>query len=468
MQMHFDVVIRGGLVVTAGAVRRWDVGVADGRIAALGPSLGRGDREIDAVGKYVLPGLLDVHTHPVYLDDMGNLSVSAAWGGITTLIHYAYAKPGQKLVETVEDFRAEGNEKSMLDFGLHAGLFDPQSQAEEIPSVVKLGVTSFKMFMTYAKLKWMTDDYQLMRTLDIIASVGGLGMVHAENGLATDYLEDKYQRLGRDPAEVFEATRPGILEAEAVNRAIALAQVAGCPLYIPHVSAKEAVGVIAQAKNRGWRVYGETCPQYLSLTGEEVHRQGPLAKIGPPLRGEDDQEALWEGLAGGVLDVVASDHAPKAKGREDDFFAAAYGSPQVETMLGVVYDRGVSEGRLTLPRLVQVMSENPAKIFGLYPRKGALAVGSDADLVVWDPAGEQLITQATQHSRAQYTLYEGWRCLGRPVLSMQRGEVLLEGGELHARPGRAHFLATRAGAVEPSELTGKGATCQRRQSGRSS
>jgi len=449
----YDLLVIGGFLVSEGGIRRADVAVKGGQIAAVGDLTGsKASRVVSAEGKYVLPGLIDVHTHPVYLDDMGALSVAAAHGGIATLIHYAYAKPGHGLLETLDRFREEGEAKSVLDFALHGGLFDPKHQAHEIPQAVELGVTSFKMFMTYAKLGWMTDDYQLMHTLDIIAGAGGLGMVHAENGLATDYLEDKFNAEGRDPAEAFEATRPGILEGEAVNRAIALAQVAGCPIYIPHVSAKEAVEVIAQAKGRGWRVYGETCPQYLTLTGEEIFRQGPLAKIGPPLRGKEDQEALWQGLSQGVLDVIASDHAPKEKRKEDDFFRAAYGSPQVETMVEVVYEAGVNGGRITLPRLVQLFSENPAKIFGLYPRKGALKVGSDADLVVFDPQLEHTITKESQHSNAPYTLYKGWRCLGKPVFSLQRGEVILEDGELRAKPGCAQFLRTQSGRVEPREL----------------
>ncbi len=448
--------MRGGLVVTADGFARKDVLVENGKISALNRGRTSGGEEIDVTGCYVLPGILDVHTHPVYLDDLGSLSVTAAHGGVTTVIHYAYAKPGQGLVQVIDEFLEQGRAGSVLDFGLHGGLFDPQRQAEEIPVAVERGVTSFKMFMTYAKLGWMTDDYQLMRTLDIIASVGGLAMVHAESGLATDYLEDKYQALGRDSADAFLATRPGILEAEAVNRAAAMAQVAGCSLYIPHVSACEAAQAVARLRRVGQLVYGETCPQYLTLTGEEIARQGPLAKIGPPLRGVEDQRVLWRALAAGDLDVIASDHAPKGKSREDDFFDAPYGSPQVETMPAVIYDEGVGGGWITLPRMVQLMCENPAKIFGLYPKKGELAVGSDADLVVWDPQVERTIAHATQHSHAPYTLYEGRNVLGGPVLVMQRGEIVVRDEELVASPGRGTFLPTRAGAAELNELQPKG------------
>jgi len=443
MAGQYDYLIQGGLTVAQGRINRWDVAVAKEKVIAIGPNLeGKAKRTIDAQGKYVLPGIIDVHTHPVYLDDLQGTSEAAAHGGITTVIHYAYAKPGEKLIEVIERFREEGEVGSILDFALHGGLFDPEHQSEEIPNAVKTGVTSFKMFMTYAKLGWMTDDYQLMRTLDIIARAGGLGMVHAENGLATDYLQDKYLQAGRDPKEVFVATRPAVLEAEAVNRAIAMAQVAGCPLYIVHLTAREDIEVLKRARGKGYRVFGETCPQYLALTEEEIHRQGALAKIGPPLRGEEDNRALWRGLTDGTIDTIASDHAPKLKKKEDDFFLAAYGSPQTETMFPVIYDAGINGGKLSLPRLVQVMCENPARIFGLYPQKGTLQVGSDADLVIVDPALPHVIEQATQHSHASYTLYEGRTCLGKPIFSMQRGAVILEDGKLHIPAGQGRFLPT--------------------------
>jgi len=400
-----------------------------------------------------------VHVHPVYLDDMGGLSVTAAHGGITTLIHFASTLPGRGLVETLQGFRDEGEAKSVVDFALHGAMFDPASQASEIPDAVQEGVTSFKMFMAYAKLNWMTDDYQLMRTLDIIASAGGMGMVHAANGPASDYLEDKYRDEGRDAREVFEQTSPGILEAEAVTRVGAMAQVAACPLYIPHVSAWQSAEALQRLRAAGQVVYGEACPQYLALTDEEVRRQGALAKIGPPLRGDVDRCALWRALARGGLDTVGSDHAPKEKRPDDPFAEAPYGSPQVETMPALVYQLGVVEGRIPLPRMVQVMCENPARIFGLYPQKGTLQPGSDADLVVWEPTAERTIRQATQHSRAPYTLYEGWSVLGRPALVVQRGRTIVQDDVLVATAGQGAFLRTRAGRAPLHELMPKGGPC---------
>ncbi len=440
------VLIAGGTVVTGSGTTRADVLIEGASIAEVASDLDcPADRIIDAEGRYVLPGAIDVHVHPVYLDDLSTCSVSAAHGGITTLIHFAYAKPGNRLLETIRRFREEGESGSILDFALHGGLFDAKAQAGEIPDAISEGVTSFKMFMTYAKLGWMTDDYQLMRTLGILGRAGGMGMVHAENGLATDFLQDLFLEEGRDPIDAFVDTRPAILEAEAVHRAIAMAQVADCSLYIPHVSARLALDEIIRARGRGFRVYAETCPQYLTLTNDDLLQRGPLLKIGPPLRSADDREALWGGLAGGTIDTVASDHAPKAKSIDDDFFAAPYGSPQIETMLPLLVGACLVEERLTLPRLVQVMCENPARIFGLYPQKGTLQPGSDADLVIIDPEAEWQIEHATQHSNATYTPYEGRTVRGRPVLTMQRGEVLVEEGELKGRPGRGRFLQTNAG-----------------------
>ncbi|MCX6093561.1 MAG: dihydropyrimidinase [Candidatus Bipolaricaulota bacterium] len=447
------IIVRNGRVVSGSAVREVDVLVVGERIERVEAGLPRdADREIDASGHYVLPGVLDVHTHPVYLDDLGALSVTAAHGGVTTLIHYAYAKPGRGLLDALHASRNEGEGGSILDFGLHGGVFDPKNQSSEIPRAMAEGVTSFKMFMTYAKLGWMTDDYQLMRTLDILGRAGGMGMVHAENGLATDYLEDRANAEKADPIRAFVETRPAILEAEAVHRAVAMAQVAGCPIYIPHVSARLALDEVLAARAKGFRVYGETCPQYLTLTNDDLLRQKALLKIGPPLRDAEDRDALWRGLAEGALDTVASDHAPKAKSPDDDFFAAPYGSPQVETMLPLVYDGGVERGRLSLERLVRVMCENPAKIFGLYPKKGALLPGSDADLVIFDPEAKRRISNAAQHSNATYTAYQGREVVGAPVLCMQRGRVLVEAGHLLAKPGWGRFLATAAGRVEPAAL----------------
>jgi dihydropyrimidinase len=419
-----------------------DIAVKGDIIVELAPDLNpqAATETIDASGKLVLPGIIDVHTHPVYVDDPGDMSVLAAFGGVTTLIHYAYARPGMKLTETIQEFKDECQRKSLLDFGMHGGIFDAPSQVKEIPEAMEMGVASFKFFMTYAKLKWMTDDYYLAAAMDLLAQNGGLAIVHAESALAIDYLEDKYLKSGEAQKDVFLKTRPDGLEAEAIFRALSIAEVMACPVYIAHVSAGRGIPPIRRAKDDGRTVYAETCPQYLTLTDDEVRTKGPLAKIGPPLRTRKDNEALWKAVQEGIIDVIASDHAPKEKHADDDFFEAPFGSPSCETLLTVSHDEGVNKGKIDLCCLVRVLTENPARVFGLFPKKGAIQKGSDADLVLFDPNARFVISQETQHSNAPYTLYEGRSCLGAPILSMQRGRVILEGGQLRTEPGSARFL----------------------------
>lgn len=450
MAAKYDFLVRGGLVISGSGIRKADVGIKGEVIASVEAKIAGGEAKqvIDASGKYVMPGVIDVHTHPVYEDDLGGLSFTAAHGGTTTVIYFAYARPGMKLLDTIKKFRDEGSEKSYLDFGVHGTLFDPASQIEEIPKAFGLGVASFKMFMTYAKLKWMTDDYHLAWAMDVIGQCGGLAMVHAESGLVTDYFEDRSLKKGEDQKKGFLKTRPDYLEADGIFRALSIAAVTHCPVYIVHVSTARGVTPIEQAREEGRIVYAETCPQYLTMTDKVLQKLGPLAKIGPPLRTEMDRLSLWKAIQKQSIDVVASDHAPKAKKVTDPFFEAPYGSPQAETMLTVTYDEGVNTGRIGLCRLVQVLSENPARIFGLYPKKGVIRKGSDADIVLFDPNQAHTIQLKTQHSRTPYTLYEGRKCLGRPVLSMQRGQVLLEGGELRGKPGSSKFLSTQIAKVK--------------------
>jgi len=446
MNKEFDLVVKGGLLVSSKEIRKADIAISGEVIASVQEEIDErlALEAIDASGKLIFPGILDVHVHPVYLDNIRDTSLAAGHGGTTTLIHFAYARPGERLVDVLERFKEEGSRTSLLDFGLHGGLFEANKQVKEIPKAFELGVKSFKMFMAYRRLGWMTDDYYLMAAMDLIAANGGLVMVHAESGLAIEYLEDKYMAKGGVPAD-FMKTRPDELESEAIFRAISLASVTGCPLYIPHLSAEAGVDIIGRAKRRGQVIYAESCPQYLSLTSEEVLRRGALAKIGPPLRTDADREALWQGIRTRVIDVIASDHTPKAKDTKADFFTQPFGSPQAETMLTIVYDEGVNLGKIDLCCLVRVLCENPAKIFGLYPQKGTLEVGSDADLVLFDPALSHTITAEKQHTNATYTLYEGRQCLGAPILSMQRGRAILKDGEVKANPGQGGFLSTDPG-----------------------
>jgi dihydropyrimidinase len=428
-------------------MRRADVGVRGEVVAAVEAELPRtAAREVlDVTGRYVLPGVIDVHVHPVYVDSVEDCSRVAAYGGTTTLLHFAYARTGEGLLQKVEEMLQDGLAHSRLDFGLHGGMFEAPRQVPEIPQVMALGVRTFKFFLTYLKQGWYTDDYQLIKAMDTLAERGGMAMVHAENGGGIDYLEDKYLKGPQASARYFNASRPAALEEEAVFRAIRLAEVVGCPLYIPHVTAARSLRPIRQAQAEGLPVYAETCPQYLTLTQEIIEQRGALAKVGPPIRTADDRAALWEALADGTLQVVASDHAPKHKDPQGDFIEQPFGSPQIETLLPLTYDGGVNRGHISTVRLVQALCENPARIFGLYPRKGTIAVGSDADLVVFDPNRSFTIRADNQHSKAGYTLYEGRSVLGWPEASFQRGRRVLWQGEVVAEAGQGRFLATLGG-----------------------
>ena len=440
---NYTFVVKGGLVVTPSRITLSDVAINDEKVVMVAPDIDpEGAKIIDATGNYVIPGAIDVHTHPVYTDDLGGMSVTAAFGGVTTMIHYGYVKPGQKVIPTLEWFRDEGLSKSYLDFSLHGGLFDVEHQLADIPAAFKMGVTSFKVFMTYAKLKWMTDDYWMTALMDVVGQERGLSMVHAENGLATDYLEDKFNREGRSPVDTFTDVRPALLEAEAFNRAMMVAQVMGSALYVVHNSAEACLEPLRRAQKNDWKVWGETCPQYLTLTKETTQKFKAQAKMGPPLRTVEDNEALWHGLADGTLSTIGSDSAPKAKKVDEDFFAAPYGAPSIETMLRMVFHEGVNKGRITLPKLVEVMCENPAKIFGLYPKKGCLQSGSDADLVLIDPTRKEVITASNLHSGAGFTLYEGREVTGVTTLVMQRGAVVVDDGKLVGKSGNAQYMPT--------------------------
>ncbi|MDY7076493.1 MAG: amidohydrolase family protein [Chloroflexota bacterium] len=443
---QFDLLLTGGSVVTGEGIRRADVGVQGEVIAAVEPNLSREavpkNGVVDVTGKYVFPGVIDVHVHPVYLDSVEDCSRVAAYGGTTTLLHYAYARTGDSLLRKVEEMQEDGLAHSLLDFGLHGGMFEAPKQLQDVPKVFEMGIRTFKFFMPYIKQGWTTDDYHLIKAMDILADLGGMAMVHAENGGAIDYLEDKYLTGPDASAKYFNTTRPAAMEEEAIFRAIRMAEVIKCPLYIAHNTTARALRHIREAQEAGLPVYAETCPQYLTLTQDIIEERGALAKIGPPIRTADDRAALWDALAQGTIQVVATDHAPKHKDVNGDFLEQPFGSPQIETLLPLVYDGGVNTGRIGVVRLVQVLCENPARIFGLYPQKGTIAVGSDADLVVYDPTCEFPIHAENQHSNAGYTLYEGRRVLGWPEMSFQRGQRVLWQGEIVAEPGRGRFLPT--------------------------
>jgi len=447
--MKSDLVVSGGLVVFPEHTIRADIGMSGDTIdGVFPPGEVTGKQVIDAEGCFVLPGLIDPHVHPVYLDDIASTSKSAAFGGITTMAHYAYARPGNKLVDKINEFKEEGLSGSCTDFALHGGLFETLKQAEEIPQAFEMGVTSFKVFMAYAKLGWMTDDYAMAKVMDTVGQLGGMVAVHAETGLAIDYIMDKLLKEKTDFAERFLETSPDIAEGEGIFRAVSIGRLFNCPVYIPHVSSKEGVQVVRFLKNLGVKVYAETCPQYLGLTWEELKKFGPLGKVGPSIKTEEDRQALWEAAAAGLFDAFGSDHAPKDKKKSDDFFEAAYGSPEIETMLPVIWHAGVNSGIITPNRIAGLLAENTAKILGLFPQKGRLQKGADADIVIFDPAEAWTVTAANQHTNAKYTLFEGKELLGRVKKVLAGGKLLVDGKNFLGEQGKGRFLATKAGWLE--------------------
>ncbi len=448
-----DVLVRGGQLVSGQDVSRLDLLVRDGRVDEVGADLSgwEASRVVDATGKYVLPGAIDAHCHPVYVDKMDQYSICAAYGGITTVIAFVgnvstWGFSGYT-PDIVKGFIQEGERLSYIDFGVH-GVFtaaDEDSLDRAVPELIRMGVISFKVFMAYRRRGMMISEDGILKMMDLTSRDGGLAMVHAENGCCIEYLTDRHTADGKTSREWFLPSQPNILEAEGVHRAAVLSQVVGCPLYPVHLSTHEAMPVVRVFRERGLPLFTETCPHYLTLTNDELLEKGPVAKVGPPLRQREDCEALWQALSDGTIDVVASDSggftkALKQEGQDkgENIFQARYGLNTIEFMLPVVWSRGVNAGRITLPRLVQVFCENPAKIFGLYPRKGTLQPGSDADLVIWDPAKVHMVDG--QHGNTDYSSFDGFQLRGMPELTMQRGQVVMEGGQIVGQPGRGRFL----------------------------
>ena len=454
-----DLVVAGGRVVTATDVLDdAAVGIRGGRIVAVGPvdDLPPAARTIDASGKIVFPGAIDCHVHlgPEY-DDWRGGPLAAAHAGLTTLLGFVMADEGARepLPKAVHRLREETSAQSVLDFGFHFILGNQPWILEGIPEAIGLGVSSFKLFMTYKKRKTrMCSDEMIAGAMELIAAHDGLCQLHCENGDVIAWLEDRALAAGRVHPRDFPATCPDWTEEEAINRAILIGKMTGCPVYVVHLSTRLGLERIKQAQATGQRVWTETCPQYLLLTEDEMERWGPLAKIGPPLRPAlgPDREALWAGLAQGPIAAVASDHSPRAKALKEPGWknifhdekgnVIPFGSPGLETLIPLVYSEGVVKRGLPLTWMARVLAENPARMFGLHPRKGAIRAGADADILIWDPSGEGAIHVADHRGMAGWTLYENFTTHGRPWMTLLRGEVLLENGTLHQPPGFGQYL----------------------------
>ena len=443
--------IANGTVLTAAGAAEADVLITGERIAAVGTSLGPADQTIDAAGRYVLPGGVDVHTHMdlatpngVACDDFSTGTIAAACGGTTTIVDYAGHERGEPLLAGLARWQANAAGRSHLDYAFHMMLSDVNDQIlAELADLVGAGVTSIKIFMAYPGV-YMIDDAQILLALREAARLGILTAVHAENGGPIEVLRQEYVAAGQTAPRYHAQSRPALLEGEATGRVIALAELAGAPVYIAHLSAAQALAAVHAAKDRGLPVYAETCPQYLFLDDTLLERpDGARYVCSPPLRTAEAQEALWLGLRRGDLDVVATDHCPftssqKARGH-DDFTLIPNGLHGVEERLTLLY-QGVTRGQISLARWVELAATGPARLFGLYPRKGAIVPGADADLVIFDPAAEHRLSAAAQHSAADYSVYEGMAVLGRPDVVLQRGDVLVDPAGFHGRLGAGRFL----------------------------
>jgi dihydropyrimidinase len=456
---EYDLVIRGGTVATAADTTLCDVGIKDGAVAALGKNLGSAIREIDASGRFVLPGGIDSHCHieqrssagVVCADDFYSATVAAAFGGTTTVIPFAAQHRGQSLRRVVEEYHEAAGPKAVIDYAFHLIISDPSEQVlgQELPALIRDGYTSFKVYMTYDLLQ--LDDGQMLDILAVARREGALVMVHAENHDMIKWLTARLLDRGLGAPRYHAVSHARLAEGEATNRAVSLSQLLDVPILLVHVSAAEAIEVIRNAQTKGLKIYGETCPQYLFLTADDIAKpgmEGAKFCCSPPPRDHAAQEAVWTGLRNGTFQVFSSDHAPYRfdasgklpKGDKTTFKEIANGVPGIELRLPLLFSEGVGKGRLDLNAFVALTATNHAKLYGLYPKKGTIAVGSDADIAIWDPQRETTITAGMLHDNVGYTPYEGRRLGGWPVTVLSRGRIVVEDGKLTAERGSGTFL----------------------------
>jgi dihydropyrimidinase len=451
--------IKNGHIVTAVDSYIADILIDGETIALIGKDLsalvGEVDKTIDASNKLVIPGGIDPHTHmdlpfggTAASDDFETGTRAAAFGGTTTIIDFAVQYKGQALNEALDAWFAKSEGKAVTDYGFHLICTDlPDERLPELKTMIDQGVTSFKLFMAYPGV-FLVDDGTIFKAMTTAGEHGGLICMHAENGVIIDVLVKRALAEGRTAPKYHALTRPTKAEAEGVHRAIAIAEMAHSPVYIVHLSCHDALKEVQYARDLGLPAFAETCPQYLFLDHsyyEAEGFEGAKYVMTPPLRDKMNQEQLWRGLRGNDLQVISTDHCPfcmkeqKELGR-DDFSKIPNGGPGVEHRMSLIYSGGVAEGRISLNRFVELTSTAAAKIFGLFPKKGTIAVGSDADIVVFDPNREQTISAATHHMRVDYSAYEGWKLKGAVDAVLSHGEVVVENNEWRGKTGAGRFL----------------------------
>ncbi|MGB7305747.1 MAG: dihydropyrimidinase [Burkholderiaceae bacterium] len=454
-----DLVIRNGRLVTAERTWHADLAIRGGKISAIGANLANGHRDIDATGMLVMPGGIDSHTHIEQVsafglmcaDDFYSATVSAAFGGTTTTLSFAAQHRDMLIPDVLADYHQRAAEKAVIDYAFHLIVANPSTQTigEHLPAAIDDGVRSFKLFMTYDRMR-LTDE-EILDVLTVARANGALTMVHAENHGIINWLSGKMVGAGNTLPRYHAICHTRGAEAEAINRIITLAELVDAPILIVHVSTIDGIETIRQAQARGVKVYAETCPQYLFLTSKDLDRgglDGAMFCCSPPPRDEAAQQACWDGLKDGSLSVYSSDHAPYRfdasgklpKGDKTTFKDIANGVPGLELRLPLMYTEGVGQGRISLQEFVNLTSTRHAKIYGLYPAKGELAVGSDADIAIWDPTTEVTITNEMMHDAVGYTPYAGRQLTGWPHTVLSRGDVIVEHGKLHAARGRGRYL----------------------------
>jgi dihydropyrimidinase len=461
--MHdYDLVIRGGTVVTAADTVRADVAIRDGRIVAVADTLDSAARVIDASGLLVMPGGIDSHVHlaqpafggPKMADGFESGTRSAIAGGNTTVLPFALQPRGASLRAAVMEYHKEADGQSYCDYGFHLIIADPSPSVlgQELPALVADGYSSFKVFMTYDDL--VLNDRQLLEVFDCARDCRALVMVHCEGYDAIKYMTEKLEAAGKTAPYYHAVSRPQVVEREATHRAISHGELLDVPIMIVHVSGREPMEQIRWAQQRGLKVYGETCPQYVALTAEDMKglnmdESGGKYVCSPPPRDHASWDAIWEGIRGGVFQTFSSDHCPfyyeGSEGKlnpkaRTSFKWVPNGIPGVETRLPILYSKGVAEGRITVNEFVALTSTNHAKIYGLYPRKGSIGVGFDADIVLWDPNRKETIRQEILHHGSDYTPYEGLAVTGWPIMTILRGEIVCEEGRILGTPGNGRFL----------------------------
>jgi dihydropyrimidinase len=458
--MAFDLIVRGGTIATASDTFRCDIGISGGRIAALGENLGAASEIVDAGGKLVLPGGIDSHVHIaqpsgpgiVMADDFASATRSAAFGGNTMVLPFAMQQKGESLREVVTSYHAKAEGRCYVDVSFHLIIADASDAVlgQELPALVEDGYTSFKVFMTYEGLA--LSDIEMLNVMSVARETGALVMVHAENYDAIRFLTDRLERAGKTAPHFHGTSRPIPVEREATHRAISLSELVDVPVMIVHVSNGQAMEEIRRAQQRGLKVYGETCPQYLVLTEKDMeglNMEGAKYVCSPPPRDKESQEACWQGLQQGVFSVFSSDHCPfryddpqgklVPKGRTS-FRWVPNGIPGVETRLPILFSEGVGKGRISLNEFVALTATNHARMYGLYPKKGTIAVGADADIAIWDPEREVTITQSLMHGGSDYTPYEGIKVKGWPISTIVRGKFVVRDGQLVGREGNGAYV----------------------------